>query len=243
MQLGNVAFIGRKPLDYYKGLLIKADLGLHAQITAILKHELMPGASIMDLGAGEGALSRRLMDQGFRVTAADVDPESFRCAEVPFTKVDFDDPSELAKFVQLHSNAYDAVIGIEVIEHVQDQWSYVRQLMAMAKPGGMVLISTPNTTSWLSRITFLRSGQFHQFSDSDLGYGHISPVTRWELGLILRSAGAEHVSFRPGGTLPLLYLTGLNRGSLLSLMALPVRLFMRGPTDGWCVIATGRKPR
>lgn len=243
MKLGRIAYLGRKPLDYYKGLLIKADLGLHEQIADVLGSKLKSGATILDFGAGEGALSLRLLDQGFQVTAADMDLDNFKCHEVPFVQINFDVPSQVAAFVAEHENAFDAVIGVEVIEHVQDQWSYVRQLMAMVRPGGLVLISTPNTTSWISRFLFLLTGQFHQFSDADLSYGHISPITPWELDLVLRTAGGSEIEVRPAGTLPPIYLSGVNRLSLYSLMSLPLRLFMRGCVDGWCVIATARKSR
>jgi SAM-dependent methyltransferase len=241
MRIGKKVFVGRKSIQYYKGMMIKADLDLHAQIADLLQKELPAGATILDYGAGEGALSARLKDNGFCVTAADIDLESFKCPEIPFTRVDFDLPAEVDAYVSAHENVYDAVIGVEVIEHVQDQWKYARQLMTMVKPGGLVLVSTPNTTSWLSRAIFFRTGHFHQFADSDLEYGHISPVTSWELGLILKSAGGTEIEVRPAGTLPPVFLSGFNRMSLMNLMILPFRMFMRGNLDGWSVIATARK--
>lgn len=243
MKVGRIAYLGRKPLDYYKGLLIKADLGLHDQIAQVLCDKLDPGATILDFGAGEGALSLRLVDKGFNVTAADVDSGSFKCEEIPFIRLDFDRPSDVEGFVKAHKDSFDAVIGVEVIEHVQDQWSYARQLMAMVRPGGLVLVSTPNTTSWISRFLFLLTGQFHQFADIDLSYGHISPITPWELNLVLKSAGATEIEIRPAGTLPPIYLSGLNLFSLYCLIAMPLRLFMRGSVDGWTVIATARKQK
>jgi SAM-dependent methyltransferase len=221
--------------------MIKADLDLHHQIAELLQKELPAGASILDYGAGEGALSLRLQDNGFKITAADMDLDSFKCPEIPFTQVNFDVPSEVDAYISKNENAFDAVIGVEVIEHVQDQWTYAKQLMTMVKPGGLVLVSTPNTTSWLSRAIFFRTGHFHQFSDSDLEYGHISPVTTWELGLILKSAGGRDIVVRPAGTLPPVFLSGFNRMSLMNLMILPLRFFMRGNLDGWSVIATARK--
>jgi SAM-dependent methyltransferase len=241
MKIGKIVFLGRKTLQYYNGLLIKADLGLHDQIAKVLKEKLQTGASILDFGAGEGALSARLQDNGFCVTAADKDIDSFKCKEIFFSRVDFDIPSEVDAFTSANENAFDAVIGVEVIEHVQDQWKYAKQLMTMVKPGGLVLVSTPNTTSWLSRTIFFLTGKFHQFSDSDLHYGHISPVTTWELFLILKNAGGNEIAVRPAGTLPPIFLTGFNIISVLSILTLPFRLIMRGNINGWCVIATARK--
>jgi SAM-dependent methyltransferase len=234
-------FIGRKRQQYYKDILIKADMGLHEQIAEIILSEVPPGGKILDLGAGEGALSARLSDLGFQVTAADKDQENFKCTQANFSRINFDSPEEIAKFVAQHEGEFDAVLGIEVIEHVQDQWQYVRQLMRMAKQGGLILITTPNTASWLSRLLFFFTGRFHQFSDGDLSYGHINPISPWELELILRESGASQVSILPAGTLPPIYVTGLNKLSILNLLILPIRLVMSGILDGWCVMATARK--
>lgn len=236
-------FFGRKKAEFYKGLLIKADLGLHEQIAEKIQSEVSLGGKILDLGAGEGALSARLSDLGFQVTAADKDQDNFKCMQANFSRINFDSPEEVAKFVAQHEEEFDAVLGIEVIEHVQDQWQYVRQLMRMAKKGGLVLITTPNTASWISRLLFFFTGRFHQFADGDLSYGHINPISPWELELILRESGASQVSILPSGTLPPIYITGLNKLTILNLLILPIRPVMSGILDGWCVMATARKAK
>lgn len=234
-------FLGKKKQEYYKGLLIKADLGLHEQIAERIQSDVTPGGRILDLGAGEGALSLRLSDLGFNVTAADKDENNFKCPQAKFSRINFDSPEEIAQFVSLHENEFDAVMGVEVIEHVQDQWQYVRQLIKMAKPGGLVLITTPNTSSWISRLSFFFTGRFHQFGDGDLSYGHINPVSPWELELILKESDATQVNISPAGTLPRIYLSGFNKLSILNVVILPIRLMMTGILDGWCVMATARK--
>lgn len=236
------AFFGKKKAQYYKGLLIKADYGLHEQIAEKIQAEVAIGSKILDLGAGEGALSSRLSDLGYEVTSADKNSEDFKCKKSKFSCINFDSSEEISRFVADHEGKFDAVLGVEVIEHVQDQWQYVRQLMKMAKADGLVLITTPNTSSWLSRAQFFFTGRFHQFADADLSYGHINPLSPWELSLILRESGATDVSISPCGTLPPIYLTGFNKLSLLNLMILPIRPLMRGLLDGWCVMATARKP-
>lgn len=93
---------GRKKPQYYKGLLIKADLGLHDQIAEKIQNEVKQGGAILDLGAGEGALSQRLSDMGYLVTAVDMDSDNFKCADVKFTKVNFDSTDEVSHFVSQH---------------------------------------------------------------------------------------------------------------------------------------------
>jgi len=235
-------FIGKKKSEYYDGLLVKADLGLHQQIAGQVQQRLLRGGAVLDLGAGEGALSARLADLGYVVTSVDKDAGSFKCSKTAFERLDFDSAEQIQGFVSRHEAMFDAVLGIEVIEHVQDPWQYVRQLMKMVKPGGLVLITTPNTSSWLSRVMFLLTGRFHQFGDADLPYGHISPISPWELELILKSEGALAIEMQPAGTLPPVYINGSVRMLAMNLLALLLRPFSTGILDGWCVMATARKP-
>ncbi|MDH0957202.1 methyltransferase domain-containing protein [Pseudomonas chengduensis] len=235
-------FFGSKSLQFYKGLLIKADFGLHDQIADAISKKVPRGSLILDFGAGEGALSERLFDMGYKIAAADKDAASFKSKNCEFHPVNFDQPNEVDAFTLKHANQFDVVLGVEVIEHVQDQWKYVRELMSMAKPGGMVLITTPNTSSWLSRVNFLLTGRFHQFSDSDLSYGHINPISPWEIDLIMKGVGAKSVEISSAGTLPPIYITSSPKLLLINIFALLLRPFSSGMLDGWCVMAIAQKP-
>ena len=235
-------FFGKKSPKFYKGLLIKADLSLHEQIAASIDKKIPKGSRILDFGAGEGALSERLFDMGYKITAADKDAENFKSKNCDFSPINFDRPEEVDDFTLRHANQFDVVLGVEVIEHVQDQWKYVRQLMAMVKPGGIILITTPNTSSWLSRIIFLFTGRFHQFADSDLNYGHINPISPWEIELIMKEVGAQNIEIYGAGTLPAIYITRSLRLILLNLFALLLRPFSSGVLDGWCVMVIAQKP-
>ncbi len=240
------AYFGCKSPSFYNGLRIKADLGLHEEIAEVLVSNLPKGARILDLGAGEGALSERLSDLGFNVLAVDKNEQDFKSKKVPFQKVDFNDKMAVDHFVSSNKEAFDSVISVEVIEHVEDQWAYVRQLLTLTKSGGLVLITTPNITSWLSRVIFFSSGRFHQFLDTDLHYGHINPICPWRLKLILQQCGAQDIKIESAGTLPPIYFGGnkiMTRLALgtLSILLFPFNLLMRGIKNGWCVMALAHK--
>ena len=194
----------------------------------------------MDFGAGEGALSQRLADQNYEVFSVDIDKNNFK-AKTTFLQLDFNKSNDIQNFINENIEKYDLVLGIEVIEHVENPWEYLRNLKRMVKPGGYILISTPNITSWYSRLNFLLRGRFHQFEDHDRDYGHINPIALDELLYIAKNLDLNTVKASPGRFLPRLWLFPSFKGMILNVIGFLSSFFMRGIKNGWCLISLFRK--
>jgi SAM-dependent methyltransferase len=65
---------------------------------------------------------------------------------------------DLNEFLPFKSGQFDAVNLVEVIEHIEHQAQLIRELRRVLKPGGQVLISTPNVLNVFSRVRFLFTG-------------------------------------------------------------------------------------
>jgi 2-polyprenyl-3-methyl-5-hydroxy-6-metoxy-1,4-benzoquinol methylase len=235
-----ISAVATKPAQYYKGLRVKADTGLHDQVSNLVRERLASGGTVLDFGCGEGALSARLKDLGYRVLSVDMDRESFR-AETDFEQLDFNDREAVESFIDSNRDTFDLVLGIEVIEHVENPWQYIRDLASLTRPGGFIVVSTPNVTSWISRVTFLVKGRFHQFEDSDRSYGHINPVAEDELRLICERSGLVVDDALPGGWLPRLWLSTDPKTLLLRLFGFTASFVMQGTWDGWCLVLVAQK--
>lgn len=159
---------------------------------------------ILDMGAGEGYFCKLLGEHIVRnygkepssiLKACDLFPETFRYDKVQCDRIDanFNLPYEDGKF--------DTVTCIEVIEHIEDQFSLIREIFRIVKPGGRVIMTTPNILNINSRIQFFYSGFWLLFSPLpifsknpvDLG-GHIHPVTCYYLSYIFHQVGFEKVN-------------------------------------------------
>ena len=141
--------------------------GTHDTVLRILgKHlDLATAPRVLDIGAGQGALSARLKEAGARVSACDVVPEQFDVPGVEFRAVTGDGrlPFDEASF--------DAAVAIEVLEHIDGHDRFFAEVARILRPGGIVMFTTPNILSLKSRLRFLFTGFFYSF-------GPLEPFTR-----------------------------------------------------------------
>ncbi|OAI45867.1 hypothetical protein AYO44_02395 [Planctomycetaceae bacterium SCGC AG-212-F19] len=175
------------PGSFYQGLPVHADdEDVHELALALFQEVLAPEARILDVGAGAGAFSRRLLDHGFHgVEAVELRQEAFAVSGVPVHALDLN-----SAWAEPLPGRFDAVVALEVIEHLENPWHFTRQCAAAVRPGGWVLLSTPNIESSRSRIEFLLTGEFRFFREKDFAdCGHITSLTARQMERTAAGAG------------------------------------------------------
>ncbi len=160
---------------------------------------------VVDVGAGRGFFSLRfgeMLKEGSglepkeHIFACDLMPESFEyegieCVQTGANgRLPFDDSS------------FDAVVSVEVIEHVEDQFAFLRELLRIAKPGAPVIVTTPNTHHALSRVRNLTWGFAQLYDPLPLGVhdprlcgGHIHPIAPYFLAYTALRSGLTGIKF------------------------------------------------
>ena len=141
--------------------------GTHDRVLEILGRtiDFRSAPNVLDIGAGQGALSARLKDAGARVCACDVVPEQFDVPGVDFRVVTKDGR------LPFEDGSFDAAVAIEVLEHIDGHDRFFAEVARVLRPGGIVMFTTPNILSLKSRMRFLLTGFYYSF-------GPLEPFTR-----------------------------------------------------------------
>jgi cyclopropane fatty-acyl-phospholipid synthase-like methyltransferase len=164
--------------------------GLHEAVAQKIAYRISPDSCVLDIAAGSGAFTRRLMDMGISPVANDVDPSRWRVPQIDLMNVDLN-----GAFAEAFAGrGIDAIAAIEVIEHLENPREFLRQCRAIIPAGGFMFVTTPNVTSAASRAMFLRSGRTVFFArGGDCGGDHITFLPWWLLVGHAEAAGWEVV--------------------------------------------------
>jgi SAM-dependent methyltransferase len=116
------------------------------ELDAAAMHLPSPGkpARLLDVGCGSGVLLARMQSFGWQAEGVELDPDGVNAARARGVLVRQGTLEQQA----FPENHFDAVHSAHVIEHVYDPVSLLRECHRILKPGGTLVILTPNVESW-----------------------------------------------------------------------------------------------
>ena len=104
------------------------------------------GLRILDIGCGGGLLSEPMARLGADVVGADAAERNIPVARVHAERsgLEIDYRHTTAEALAEAGEAFDAVLNMEVVEHVSDPLAYLTACRTLLKPGGLMVCSTIN---------------------------------------------------------------------------------------------------
>ncbi len=134
---------------------------LRESLLLALVSAAQPGPRALNVGAGQGSFSRLLAARGFAVTSAEASPAAVdvlrRRATGEVVEAD-------AASLPFADGTFDAVVLGEVLEHLENDVSALREARRVVRAGGVIAASVPRNPAW--------------FSSSDRWAGHVRRYTR-----------------------------------------------------------------
>ena len=112
----------------------------------------MPRGVVLDLPAGEGALTVRLRELGFTVEPCDIDPGLYKARGDPPR------PGNLNDRIPFDDCQFDYVACINGLHRIYAVDRAVSEFGRVLKPGGRLVLSVPNYAHIARRVTFLFLG-------------------------------------------------------------------------------------
>lgn len=113
-----------------------------AELTACFldREGVRPPSRVLDVGCGWGVTLGHLESRGYQVTGLDISRRALELLDRPERHLI---EADLAQPLPAEAGRFDAVLALDVIEHIDDDRAAVAQIARLARPGGLVLISVP----------------------------------------------------------------------------------------------------
>lgn len=148
----------------------------------------------LDLGCGDGVITAAIAAFASEVVAVDISDRNIAVANalrarpnVRYLRAAVEEPE-----IYADGRPFDAVSAFEVLEHVYEPAAFLRDAVARLRPGGVLLLSTPNAASLTRRLKrrFRPLVRLAGYTDADaLIEEHHREYTLPDLRRLVRDAG------------------------------------------------------
>jgi SAM-dependent methyltransferase len=160
---------------------------------------MKPGL-LLDVPAGGGRQARALRELGYEVITADLNPAEPARAGISAAVADANAP------LPFRSAGFDYVLTREGIEHLENQAGFISECARVLRPGGTIVLTTPNVMHLSARISTLLTGQrnlkrglvnevesIRSANGPHRYHGHVFLIDYFRLRYLMRLAGFDHL--------------------------------------------------
>ena len=118
-----------------------------ARLKFITANQSLKNQSILDVGCGGGLLTESLAKAGAKMTGIDLATDSIQVAKEHSLNENLNIDYQaicIEEFQKKQSSKFDAIVCMELLEHLEDPESFIETMVKVLKPGGKLFLSTVN---------------------------------------------------------------------------------------------------
>lgn len=165
----------------------------------------IPKGRILDAGCGNGSFCNALVQAGgYEVNGIDLSETGIEIAKRTVPKATFKLLSVQEDLVSIFGGPFDAVITLEVIEHLYSPKQFVQGMYRALRPGGLLIVSTPYH-GYLKNLVLAASGKLDKHFTVHWEGGHIKFFSRKSLSKLLEDNGFKVKHFVGCGRVPYIW--------------------------------------
>ena len=132
-------------------------------VRGILDGRVTPSTDCLDVGCGDGRTTQWLAQRARSYVGVDVSESAVRAARLRGMDARLVADAAVLPFAD---QSFDAVLCIEVLEHLFDPEAAAAEIRRVLRPGGTLVATVPNCAFWRRRVDLLM-GRWNPFGDLD----------------------------------------------------------------------------
>lgn len=177
---------------------------IHAHVTRPIVQQLVKAEAhtVLDLGCGSGWFTAALDRCGFAVTGADNSEASLCLAEQHYPNLGFHHVDVMRPLDESLVQRFDAVVAVDVIDHMPLPRKLVQASLAALRPGGLLVI-TSNFHGYSKNLALALAGRFDSRWDPLLDHGKVKFFSRATLTALLSEFELHDLHFETAGRIPM----------------------------------------
>lgn len=159
------------------------------------------GRRLFEIGFGNGAVAAHLAGKGFQVAGIEPSREGLALAHRTYPALTGLQHGTIYEDLRARFGAFQAVVSLEVIEHLYFPRRLAQAAFALLEPGGVLVVSTIYH-GYLKNIATAVLGRFDRKMNPLWDHGHIKFFSPRSLTRLLQDAGFTDIAAKRLGVIP-----------------------------------------
>lgn len=173
---------------------------IHRHITAPIVTALgaQRARRVLDLGCGNGAFTATLQTKGYTVTGLDHSRSGINLARRRWPSIEFAQHDIQSPLPEHYHGVFDAVVCVEVIEHLLLPRTLLENALSALRPGGSLILTTPYH-GYFKNLALALTNKFDDHWHPLRDFGHVKFFSRRTITALFNEYHISNVRFMTVG--------------------------------------------